>query len=95
MVLFSLVLFAVTTPANILFYAQQATGWIGDPEILKNMDPSDIRMLMRETLLSRETVIAVIWIMLAGTAINLFRVSAFAGATLFAAQTINQKASAK
>lgn len=89
-VLFSLVSFAITTPANILFYAQQATGWIGDPEILKNMEPSDIRTLMHESLLSQNTVIAVIWIILAGTAINTFRFAAFAGASLLAVQKINQ-----
>jgi hypothetical protein len=91
-IFFGMISLIVTTPANILFYAQQATGWIGDPEILKNMDPADIRVLMYESLLSQKTVIAVAWMILAGTVISIFRFAVFAGASLFAVQTINQKA---
>ncbi|MDQ7077571.1 MAG: hypothetical protein Q9M45_06990 [Robiginitomaculum sp.] len=92
-ILFSLVSFAITTPANILFYMQQATGWIGDPNILKNMEPADIRALIQESLLSQKTIIAVAWVVLAGTIISVFQVAVYTGASLFAVQTLKQKTS--
>jgi len=92
-VLFSLVSFAATTPANILFYMQQATGWVGDPEILKNMDPADVRTLIYESLLSQKTIIAIAWMVLVGTVISIYQSAVFAGASLFAVQSIGQKTS--
>ncbi len=87
-ILFGLVSMLITTPANVLFYAQQSTGWLGDPEMLENLDPDDLPILLRETFLSTRTIIAFAWVIFAGTLLNVLQAAAFNGASLFALQEI-------
>ncbi len=85
-VIFGLLSALVSTPANILFYSQPQTGWLGDANILEGLPPEDILTLFKETFLSKLTLIAFFWALLAGSIVNVLQTTVYNGASLFAYQ---------
>ncbi|PHS27998.1 MAG: hypothetical protein COA84_03095 [Robiginitomaculum sp.] len=88
MVLYGLVSLLISSPANMLFYAQDASGWLGDPQILKGMDPDDVIALMQTTFLNGKAVIAITLLVLIQFIMDVYRLMMFSGASYYCVQKL-------